>query len=196
MLELVFVVVVIGILAAVAIPRLERDNSAEAAYQIARHIRLAQHHALVDDKYENGNPDWKGKMWAITFRTSKYCYAVYTNLDYPTGTQADENESAIDPLTKKRLYSDTNCNESNARTDDVLLWKSFGVNNIAMSTGCGPNNQILFDNLGRPYGSVGNLLNDNCVITIQTDNGHSAEITVYKDTGFVKVTKIDASTLP
>jgi hypothetical protein len=134
-------------------------------------------------------------MWAITFRTSKNCYAVYSNLDYPTGTQAELSESAIDPLTRKRLYSDTNCNESTASTKDILLWKSFGVDNTSMA-GCGNNNQILFDNLGRPYGSVGSLLTGNCVITIHTNDNHSAEITVYKETGFVKVTKIDTTTLP
>ncbi|WP_345972397.1 type II secretion system protein [Sulfurimonas diazotrophicus] len=196
MLELVFVIVVIGILAAVFIPRFERDNAGEAAYQIARHIRLAQHHALVEDKFSTTDSDWWKGMWAITFRTTKNCYAVYNNQDYATGgTQADQNESAVDPLTRKRLYSDINCNENTATTDDVLLWKKFGVDSLTL-TNCGTNNQILFDHLGRPYGSAGNLLvNNNCVITLGTKDGHSAEITVYKETGFVKVTKIDATGL-
>jgi prepilin-type N-terminal cleavage/methylation domain-containing protein len=194
MIELVFVIVVIGILSLALIPRYERDNAGEAAYQIARHIRLAQHHALVEDKFELGNPDWIGKMWAITFRTSKYCYAVYTNLDYPVGTQADESEAAIDPLTNKRLYSDTNCNENTATTDNVLLWKSFSVDGITL-TNCGDNNQILFDHLGRPYGSVGEPLDNDCNVTIHTKDGESAEITVYKETGFTKVTRIGTGVL-
>ena len=195
MLELVFVIVVIGILSAVFVPRFERDNAGEAAYQIARHIRLAQHYALVDDKFSATDSDWYKGMWAISFRTSHYCYAVYSNQDYASGgTQADENECAFDPLTKKRLYSDTGCNEDTARTDDVLLWKSYGVNSINM-THCGVNNQILFDQMGRPYGSAGNLLAEDCVITVGTDNGHSAEVTVYEETGYVKVTKIDSTVL-
>jgi type II secretory pathway pseudopilin PulG len=201
MLELVFVIVVAGILAAVFIPRFERDNAGEAAYQIARHIRLAQHHALVEDKFEGATSDWNKKMWAIIFRKNNYCYSVFSNLD-KSATFADLNESAVDPLSKKRLFADTACSESSAGADDVLLWKSFGVDNITM-TNCGTdlptlteNNEILFDHLGRPYQNVGVPLAANCVITIQTNNGHSAQVTVYKGTGFVKVTSIDGINVP
>jgi len=190
-LELVF-------LAAVSIPHFERDNAAEAAYQIARHIRLAQHYALVEDKFSATDSDWWKAMWAVTFRTSKKCYAVYSNQDYnmtPPGTQADEDECAIDPLTGKRLYSDTNCRESTATTDHVLLWKSFGVDNITL-TDCGSNNQILFDHVGRPYGSAGIPLEENCVITIETEDDHSASVTVNKETGFVKITSVDGVDIP
>ncbi|MBN2895607.1 MAG: type II secretion system protein [Campylobacterales bacterium] len=51
MIELVFVIVVIGILSAVLIPRMERDSLREAALQVASHIRYTQHLAIVDDKY-------------------------------------------------------------------------------------------------------------------------------------------------
>ncbi|MGD9717776.1 MAG: type II secretion system protein, partial [Sulfurimonadaceae bacterium] len=43
MLELVFVIVVIGILAAVIIPRMDRDNASEAAIELQSQIRYAQH---------------------------------------------------------------------------------------------------------------------------------------------------------
>ncbi len=51
MIELVFVVVVIGILAAVIIPRTQRDLLTEGTLQLASHIRYAQHLAMVDDKF-------------------------------------------------------------------------------------------------------------------------------------------------
>jgi Tfp pilus assembly protein FimT len=195
MMELVFVIVVVGMLAAVMIPIYERDNAAEAAYQIARHIRLAQHFALVDDKFDSTDNEWWKGMWAITFRTGKYCYAVYSNRDYAFGgTQADMYECAIDPLTGKRLYSDTNCHENTATTDAVLLEKSYGVNTILMQN-CGTNHQILFDHLGRPYGSAGNLLAKDCTITIQTNDEHNATIKVYQETGYVKITSIDGIAL-
>jgi len=195
MMELVFVIILIGILSAVFIPHFERDNAGEAAFQIARHIRLAQHYALVQDKFKTADTEWWKGMWAVTFRTSKCCYAVYSNQDYAVGgTQADLDECAIDPLTKKRLYSDSNCNEHTATTDDVLLWKSYGINYISMEN-CGTNNQILFDHFGRPYGSAGNLLANNCNITIRTKDDHNATITIYRETGFVKVTSIDDTVL-
>lgn len=192
-IELVLVIVVVGILSTVMIPGFERDNAGEAAYQIARHIRLAQHYALVDDKFNTTDSEWQKGMWAITFRTSKNCYAVYSNQDYATGgTQADMNECAIDPLTEKRLYSDSNCHENTATTNDVLLAKSYGVNYINMYH-CGTNNQILFDHIGRPYGSAGHLLADDCVLTITTNDEHNATIRVYKESGYVKVTSIDGN---
>ena len=199
MLELVFVIVVIGILAAVFIPRFERDNAGEAAYQIARHIRLAQHHALMEDKYDSSN-DWNKEMWQIAFTHSDAhngdCYDVYSDRDRGGNVDSDD-EPAIDPLTRKKLYSN-NCNEGSDTNDNVLLWKSFGVDSVSFSAGCypnGANKYIAFDHIGRPYGAIGSLLTQNCTLTLTTDNGHSAEITVYKETGFVKVTKIDNATL-
>lgn len=51
MIELVMVMVVVGILVAVALPRLNRDNVYQAANQVASHIRYAQHLAMQDDKF-------------------------------------------------------------------------------------------------------------------------------------------------
>lgn len=51
MLELIFVVVVAGILAATIVPRFNRDNLQEAADQVISHIRYTQHLAMVDDKF-------------------------------------------------------------------------------------------------------------------------------------------------
>lgn len=199
MLELIFVIVVIGILAAVLIPRFERDNAGEAAYQIARHIRLAQHHALVEDKFD-GSADWNKEMWQIAFTHSAThngeCYDVYSDRNR-LGNVNSTGEAAIDPLTKKQLYSN-NCDEGTDTNDDVLLWKSFGVDSVTFSAGCYPgtaNKYIAFDHMGRPYGAIGNLLTADCTLALTTNNGHSAEITIYQETGFVKVTKIDSTIL-
>ena len=88
MLELVFVIVVVGILAASIIPQLERDNLGEAAHQVARHIRLAQHHALVYDTFGlAGNP-----AYGIFFNGTAY-------------TISDGTNAVVDPLTKKPLLN-------------------------------------------------------------------------------------------
>ena len=41
MIELIFVIVVVGILAAMIMPRLERNGAKEAATQLLTHIRYA-----------------------------------------------------------------------------------------------------------------------------------------------------------
>jgi prepilin-type N-terminal cleavage/methylation domain-containing protein len=50
MLELIFVIIVIGILAVLAMPSFNKNSLAEAAEQVAGHIRYTQHLAMVDDK--------------------------------------------------------------------------------------------------------------------------------------------------
>ena len=200
MLELVFVIVVVGILAISIIPRLERDNVGEAAYQIARHIRLAQHHALVEDHFDNTS-DWKKKMWRIAFTHSNPhngdCYDVFS--DRNKAGNVDSTEAAIDPLTKKSLFS-SNCADGSNYNEDVLLWKKYGVDSVSFSAGCSPatgspNKYIAFDHLGRPYSKIGEYLNGDCVISITTSDNHSAEVTIYEESGFVKVTKIDSVVL-
>ena len=62
MLELVFVIVVIGILAAAIIPSTRTNPAQEAAIQLLSDIRYTQHLAMIDDKYGQntpGNVDWK-----------------------------------------------------------------------------------------------------------------------------------------
>ena len=77
MIELIFVIVVVGILAAIMIPKLNRNASREAANQVLTHIRYTQHLAMQDDKYENfisnQSKPWFKLRWGITFnKTSLY----------------------------------------------------------------------------------------------------------------------------
>jgi type II secretory pathway pseudopilin PulG len=206
MLELVFVIVVIGILAAVFIPRYERDNAGEAAYQIARHLRLAQHHALMEDRIDDAPPgiDWKETMWRITFINGSkgQCYQVHADYDGSGGNPA-QSERAVDPLTNKWLWGNTDCSDTvTGVNDDILLWKSYGVSSLSVcgvATSAAGIKNIAFDHVGRPgqiSGNTMNYLGNDCVISFNTNNGHSAEITLYKETGFVKVTKIDNTDLP
>lgn len=58
MLELVFVIVVIAILASLAIPRLERDFRTEARTNIISALRYTQHMALIDDKRDPFDSSW------------------------------------------------------------------------------------------------------------------------------------------
>ncbi|WP_258030695.1 pilus assembly FimT family protein [Campylobacter concisus] len=69
MIELIFVIVVVGILAAIMIPKLNRNASREAANQILTHIRYTQHLAMQDDKYVQSVDEklWFKMRWGITF---------------------------------------------------------------------------------------------------------------------------------
>jgi len=83
MLELVFVIIIIGILAALAVPRMERDVKQEAGDNILAAIRYTQHLALTDDKQSYNDPNWQQKLWLIRFETygNKVIYKIGSDMD-------------------------------------------------------------------------------------------------------------------
>ena len=70
LIEIVFVIVIIGILAVVIIPRTERDPLREAAIQIVSDIRYTQHLAMIDDKYDSTDSNWYRNRWQLLFGKS------------------------------------------------------------------------------------------------------------------------------
>ncbi len=133
MIELVFVIVVIGILSAVLIPRMERDTLREAALQVASHIRYTQHLAMVDDKYvpepalseesltniackentlsrrECNSRYWYQGRWQIHFANTEgsgnqWSYMIYSDGVAYTGTP-DILEHARNPLDSSKFLS-------------------------------------------------------------------------------------------
>ena len=198
MFELVFIVAIIGIIGVSVIPLMKKDNIGEAANQIARHIRLTQHHALVEDMFDPSDSDWAEKMWRIRFikNGTKQCYVVFA--DRNKLGNANNDETAIDVITRKPVYANNSCTENFDYSSDSLIWKKYGVDEVKLAQGCAKRKHIAFDHSGRPLqviNSIPKRIKDNCMILIHTNDGHTAEITIYKETGFVKVTKIDNSIL-
>ena len=150
LIELVMVIVVIGILAALAIPRLERDIRQEAAINILSAIRYTQHLALNDDKTDPTDPNWQQELWSIQFYGGNDAY-------YRIGADSDHNgsisksESAIDPATGKYFFNSSGHFASRGSDESpmVFLGHKYGINNIIASSGC--NKMISFDQMGRPH---------------------------------------------
>ncbi|WP_415397690.1 Tfp pilus assembly protein FimT/FimU [Sulfurimonas sp. CS5] len=161
MLELVFVLVIIGILAAVMLPQMQSTKLREAAIQVVSHIRYTQHLAMVDDKFDKNNT-WYKNRWQLKFSNTngtdnKWAYAIFNDYTNQDGNP-NENEIAINPLDKgKRLtggysglieYGDAKASEK------LNLGHSYSVNDIDF-TNCGIANddgkkRVFFDHLGRP----------------------------------------------
>ena len=80
MLELVIVITVLGILAALAIPRMQRDLRQEAADNLVSAIRYTQHLAMMDDKTDPGNSMWQRRYWHIRFSTMTVTNAFIPSL--------------------------------------------------------------------------------------------------------------------
>ena len=207
-LELIFVIIVIGILAAVIMPRINRDHRQEAADSILSAIRYTQHLALNDDKTRPDGGVWQRRLWHIRFSKgnvagTKWFYTISSNND--NNSNVDFNETAIDPSNGKRFYNaagnyDVDPNES----PDIFLTKRFGIDSIDF-TGCnvptgssGSNaaHHIAFDQLGRPHKGVYGAANDyrtimqgDCTITFGFEDSGIANLSIliHRDTGYAEI---------
>lgn len=171
MIELVFVLVVIGILAAAIIPNIKSTSLREAAIQVVSHIRYTQHLAMVDDKFDSKDNDWYKERWTIRFK-EELVYSVLT----PAGVNSDVwaysiyndsshdgnpnlSEMAINPLNKDQYlsggYNDTLHLDDEKSMKEMRLGTKYGINEVSFSGGCRSNILYLyFDHLGRPFNSM------------------------------------------
>ena len=167
MMELIFVIIVIGILSAVFIPRFGQNKLSQAANQLISNIRYTQHLALMDDEYNATNPNWYQNRWAVNLCQAKY--------NIKSGTRI-----ALDPLTKE--FMDGN---STKQYDLTTKYSS----TLSTSANC----RIAFDHLGRPYNftAAGNPasptdgLNHSATDINITNGADSLIIRVEAETGYV-----------
>jgi len=160
MIELVFVIVVLGIIASIAMGRMERDLKQEASETILSHIRLAQQLALSDNKHRSDNDSgWQQAYWQFYLRPcgSDWSYRVSSNTGLETGGVASlgKSESAINPMDGKYLWAVNCTNINNNESPVVLLTKKFGIDTISSTPSCrdggSTSTSIAFDYLGRPH---------------------------------------------
>jgi prepilin-type N-terminal cleavage/methylation domain-containing protein len=197
MLELVFVIVVLGILASMAIPRLDRDLRQGAKDNILAAIRLTQNIALVDNKTDPTDPTWQRKLWTIRFSVAADNLATFYTVSSDTNANGSisQNETVPDPANGKFMY---NANGDTTIDDDespsIFIGKKYGIDTMNFSGGCSNAQQhIAFDHLGRPYNGISTATNDystymasDCNITIAfIDTSITPlNITVATETGF------------
>lgn len=174
LIELVFVMIVLGILTFTLWPKKEPTQALEAARQIVAHIRYTQHLALNDDKFathtdtggtgDNIAKDWYKRMWRITFsntaavsgcKSGGWRYAVYQNISRGLSDRGQPNgaaEAARNPANGKALsacYSGLSQNTS----DELNLQQTYKITNIDFSDFATDSRiqGIIFDELGRAY---------------------------------------------
>ena len=219
MLELVVVIVVIGIIAAAALPRINDDHIAEAADQVMSHIRYTQHLAMQDSKFDPTDANWFKKRWSITFTRASFCggksewrYSVYHVDRNVTGNLNSANEVARDPSDPSKFMSSgwagiskANCANASSKYN---LARKFGITNVELRGVCRDGNllTISFDEFGRPMRSVSTpggggaargydrlvYNGQNCQIVLSTAK-RTATITVTPETGFLQVAFADRS---
>ena len=174
MIELVFVIVVLGILAALALPRMERDLRQEAKDNLLSAIRYTQHLALNDDKTDPFDATWQDKLWNISFASDGSDYNISSN-----------GSVAIDPANGKPM--------DGTGSSNVLIGKKYSVSSVNFTGGCDSGLQIAFDHLGRPFKALtatntySAYMASNCTITVAFSQSGIDDLvlTIATETGYV-----------
>lgn len=167
MLELVFVIVVVGILSYFVSTGFQRNPLREAADQVVSHIRYTQHLAMMDDKFSATDSNWFLGRWQIRFSTANGYQSYFIMADtilssYDANPNAPANfsysEVAKDPLNSNKYligttYSSFDTGSNEHINSKLNFTSSYGINDISMSGGSTGStaSRIVFDELGRPY---------------------------------------------
>lgn len=163
MLELVFVIVLIGIISVLALPKTDDSNLRQAADQLVSHIRYTQHLALMDNKFDPDDENWYKKRWQIVFSetddnaNNQPSYSIFRNLDFDTAV--DREEIARNPLNNDRYMTggvtgyvnlDIRDMSKFVGTEEMNLGEKYGITDINLAPICSTGTKIGFDNIGRP----------------------------------------------
>ena len=207
MLELVFVIVVVGILSYFAASSFQRNPLREAADQVVSHIRYTQHLAMMDDKFDVNDATWYRKRWQIVFNSdnethNQWAYTIFSDGNENSNPNLTLNEVAINPLDSGKFltggYSHIILSDGVGATEEMNLGRKYGITNITLSDACRFANslRISFDYLGRPlkgaprsFGSIyqsNRVINTRCEITLNDGNSNII-IAIEPETGYTHI---------
>jgi len=205
MIELVMVVVVLGIIAALAIPRMQRDLKQEAADTILSDIRYAQHMAINDYRENPEKDKWQRSFWQVKIERCADDTGLFIMVGADKDYQGDINkvEAATDPSNGKPMFwANSDCSDGGDGTvsENIFLTKKFGVKDIDVSGGCS-GQHIGFDHLGRPHVSFSGSDNPDyssymanaCDMTFALKTDTNFTIRILPETGYAYIVDQNAS---
>lgn len=205
MIELVFVILVIGILAAVIIPNIRTNPLQEAAIQLVSHIRYTQHLSIVNDTYDANDANWYKKRWQLVFGTnvntgSVPAYTIFSDTAGGSTGDIQDSEVAKNPENPSQVMSGGTTGTVSLKyghssfigMKKMNLGKSYGITSYQLLGGCG-GARVAFDNFGRPIkGDISgntepyeadNLIQNRCIIRL-SDSSNSIDIAIEPETGY------------
>ncbi|MDR1460911.1 MAG: type II/IV secretion system protein [Campylobacteraceae bacterium] len=199
LVELVFIIIAVGVLAAVIVPRMQTSRLREAADQVISHIRYTQHLAMIDDKFDIYDDHWYRQRWQIIFESidGSQSYTIFADTSGAhTGTPS-KIEVVKNPQNPSKLLSGAMSGlkyEDKETTKEMNLGHTYGIKNVIFSNTCsvGGSRRIIFDYIGRPmkgrsdYDSLypnNSLITQQCNITLVNDS-ENITISVEPETGF------------
>ena len=209
LLELIFVVIIIGIIMSIIVSNPKDTKLREAAIQLISHIRYTQHLAMIDDKFavNDEKAKWYKARWQIIFTNGVPTansaglpgYTIFSDFMGKRTGHPDREEIALDPLSQQIITSGVTKSvrlDSKNVYQKANLGKTYGITDIAISGGCNKGNRISFDYLGRPltgnlssydssYRSKKNLISSPCNITLTDSNAQTVTIIIEEETGYI-----------
>ncbi|MGD9655900.1 MAG: Tfp pilus assembly protein FimT/FimU [Sulfuricurvum sp.] len=164
LLEIVFVILVIGILAKLLLTKNPSDHLDRAVHQIISHIRYTQHLALKQDFYSTTDPHWFKRRWRISFNrgegtNSYWAYTVWADTAAAASGSPDPQEIALNPQNPaKKLTGGFNGNQfihagDPEATEELTIGAYYGIKDVKFSSACRTgthSKSIGFDHIGRP----------------------------------------------
>ena len=178
MIELVFVIVIVGIISVMITPSFQGNNLRQAADQVVSHIRYTQHLAMVDNKFDKNDVGWFRERWQIRFKkdiingpancndedsSNAWTYMIYANQSHASNNP-NNDEIAKNPLNSNELlsggYNNLLCQNNDYNPSDqqsmesMRLGDKYGIQNVTFSGGCRSTTKFVsFDYQGRPFNS-------------------------------------------
>ena len=206
MMELVFVIVVVGILSTMIAPNFQRNSLREAADQLISHIRYTQHLAMMDDVYDPSKLDWYKNRWQLIFTHTinseeVWAYSIFKNtLNHTNGNLNISDTIAKNPLDITKYLSGgypgvLSLTDSRV-TKKMALALEYGITNVQFLSGCSSARRISFDYIGRPIEGSLNTSNSpyqsNRIITTQckivlSNPDKNITIAIEPETGYAHI---------
>ncbi|RXI25771.1 pilus assembly FimT family protein [Aliarcobacter trophiarum] len=193
LIELVFVIVILGILYTMFTPKMPNHKLEEVTNRVLIYLNYTRYKALVDDKFEKDVAEWFKRRWTMKFmrcRSDKgggIYFTIYseTNDKGHTG----QKESLKDPLTNRYIYSSNHCNKNIENSPFVLL-KNYGIEDVQISCNTTDSlGQISFGVDGRVYTKLTSEnieLKKPCTIRFISTTKEFRDIKIYPKTGYIE----------
>ncbi|RXK02371.1 hypothetical protein CRV02_05910 [Arcobacter sp. CECT 8989] len=199
-LELILVLFILSLVITTFYFKPYENKLLDATNRIELYLKQTRYQALIDNKENKEDSLWFRKRWTFKFfncANDKGIYYVIYSDENKKG-HPNENESLLDPLTKKRVYSSNSCEYDENRSKYVLLTKEFDIvdTNITCNSTKGLG-QLSFGNDGKVYSKLSTYENrsedyeikNSCYIELINKLGQKKTIKIEPNTAFIEINK-------
>lgn len=201
LLELIFVIFLLS-LSYIFINIQSPSNSLDiATNKLNLYLKQTRYKALLENMYDDNDSLWHKKRWTLKFfRCRSSIGGIYYSIYSDRNKKGSPNleESLLDPLSNKYIYSSNTCEYKSNRSKYVLLTKEYGVKNVEVS--CNSTNslgQLSFDTKGQLHSKLSSYdydekafkEDDNCEIIFYSNSNKSKTIIIDAKTGYSYIKK-------